>query len=56
MKKLFLLILCCLILPAVYSQQPPRKNPTVEKIVKEISAKHIKATVEKLVTFGTRHT
>lgn len=56
MKKLFLLILCCLILPAVYSQQPPRKNPMVEKILKEISAKNIKTTVEKLVTFGTRHT
>lgn len=56
MRKSFLLILCCFILPAVYSQQPPRKNPAVEKILKEISANNIKTTVEKLVTFGTRHT
>ncbi|HEY4612078.1 MAG TPA: M28 family peptidase [Bacteroidota bacterium] len=38
------------------AQQPSSKHPTVEKIVKEISAENIKATVKKLVTFGTRHT
>lgn len=38
------------------AQQPPLKNPTVEKIVKEISTENLKAIVEKLVSFGTRHT
>lgn len=38
------------------AQQPPQKNPTVEKIVREISTENLKAIVEKLVSFGTRHT
>lgn len=48
---------CCLFVAAfAFGQQPPKKNPFVEKIVKEISARNIKATIEKLVSFGTRHT
>ncbi|HXG38876.1 MAG TPA: M28 family peptidase [Bacteroidota bacterium] len=38
------------------AQQPPLKNPTVETIVQEISTENLKAIVEKLVSFGTRHT
>jgi hypothetical protein len=38
------------------SQQPPAKNAVVEKIVNEISAKNIRSSIEKLVSFGTRHT
>lgn len=38
------------------AQQPPLKNPTVEKIIQEISTENLKAIVEKLVSFGTRHT
>lgn len=33
-----------------------QKNPTIEKIVGEISAQRIEATIRKLASFGTRHT
>ncbi len=33
-----------------------KKNPEISKIVKEISAKNIEATIRKLVSFGTRNT
>jgi len=39
-----------------FSQQPPAKNAVVKKIVNEISAKNIRSSVEKLASFGTRHT
>jgi len=32
------------------SREPPKKNALVEKIVREVSAKNIKATIEKLVS------
>ncbi len=32
------------------------KDPRVEQIVRAVSAEHIRATIEKLVSFGTRHT
>ena len=35
--------------------EPPKKNPDIEKIVKEISAKRIEATIRTLVGFGTRN-
>lgn len=35
---------------------PSRLNPQIEKIVSEISAKNIEASIRKLVSFGTRHT
>ena len=57
MRATILVIACCLaIAGVVVGQQPPQTNPYVEKIVKEVSAKNIHATVEKLVSFGTRHT
>jgi Zn-dependent M28 family amino/carboxypeptidase len=39
----------------LFSQQPPTKNPKIEKIVSEISSSNIKAIVEKLVSFKTRN-
>ena len=54
MKNLTLLTL--VLSSLAIAQQPPPKNPAVETIVKDISAQHIKATVEKLASFGTRHT
>ncbi|MCX6143470.1 MAG: M20/M25/M40 family metallo-hydrolase [Ignavibacteriales bacterium] len=57
MRATVLVIACCLAIAGVaVGQQPPQTNPYVEKIVKEISAKNIQASVEKLVSFGTRHT
>lgn len=57
MKRSIWFFVCCLVVVALsFGQQPPEKNPHVEKIVSEISAKNIQATIEKLVSFGTRHT
>ncbi len=35
---------------------PPPRDPRIERIVREISPARIAATVEKLASFGTRHT
>jgi len=57
MRSLVLIIGSSLLLIAVgFGQQPPKKNALVEKIVREVSAKNIKATIAKLVSFGTRNT
>lgn len=57
MKRLATGMLCAITIAAsAFSQQPPEKSALVEKIVREISAKNIKATIEKLVSFGTRNT
>jgi Peptidase family M28 len=41
---------------ACYGQVLPVRNPTVEKIVGEISAKNLRLIIDKLTSFGTRHT
>lgn len=41
---------------AQQTQTSSKLNPQIEKIVGEISAKNIEATIRKLVSFGTRHT
>ena len=50
-------ILCVLMLGCCASLQaaPPPNNPDIEKIVREISAKRIEATIRKLVSFETRN-
>jgi hypothetical protein len=56
MKAIVFLAVCYMVTTVIAAgQQPPQKNPTVEKIVNEISAKSIQANIEKLVKFGTRH-
>src|SRR5919197_2975507 len=35
---------------------PATRNPSIPKIVAEISARNIEATIRKLVSFGTRNT
>ncbi|MBI3006418.1 MAG: M28 family peptidase [Ignavibacteriales bacterium] len=54
MKKLLLCIACGTFV--AFSQKPPQKNSLVEKVVSEISAKNIRAIVEKIAAFDTRHT
>ncbi|MBI4548798.1 MAG: M20/M25/M40 family metallo-hydrolase [Ignavibacteriae bacterium] len=44
-----------LIIKTLYTQPPPPTNPHIENVITEISSANIKATVEKLVSFGTRH-
>jgi hypothetical protein len=53
--------LCLIIIAAaalsVSAQQPKNKpDPEIAKMVKEISAKNIEASIRKLVSFGTRNT
>ncbi len=54
MKNLFALLLW--VCSCAVAQSPAQKSPAVETIVKEISTENLKAIVEKLVSFGTRHT
>src|SRR5262245_51014008 len=65
MKKFLLCLLVVLLLHPLAtlnaqdtSPQPSpadKLNPQIEKIVREISAANIEATIRKLVSFGTRH-
>jgi hypothetical protein len=69
MKKTLLLVLAVLLLhplanlnaqdksskPSPATRPPDKLNPQIEKIVREISAANIEATIRKLVSFGTRH-
>lgn len=50
------LIVLFLIFASSVLAQPPLKNPIVEKIVSEVSTDNLRATIDKLVSFGTRHT
>ena len=60
MKPLGLLLSALLMAPAFVAAADPAADsaihPQVKKIVEEISAERIRATIEKLVSFGTRHT
>lgn len=55
---LFLLSLClCVFALNLVAQKPAAKtNPEIAKMVREVSAKNIEATIRKLVSFGTRNT
>jgi Zn-dependent M28 family amino/carboxypeptidase len=55
-RNLVLIALFALVCSPCLAQQPPSKNAVVAKIVSEVSAKNIRSTIEKLVSFGTRHT
>ncbi|MEO6051972.1 MAG: M20/M25/M40 family metallo-hydrolase [Pyrinomonadaceae bacterium] len=50
----FALYLCVYAVQAF--AQKPKPNPEITKMVKEVSAKNIEATIRKLVSFGTRNT
>jgi hypothetical protein len=55
-KKLYFQIFILFALSShLVAQEPPAKNPFIEKIVSEISAANMRTAVEKLVSFGTRH-
>ena len=47
----------CFFCVAVSAQKAAAKpNPEIARMVKEVSAKNIEATIRKLVSFGTRNT
>lgn len=58
LKHLKLLILLSLgLMPSAYAQNtPPREVELMHKLVANASASRIKKDIEKLVSFGTRHT
>ena len=39
-----------------FAQPPTKPDPEIAKMIKEISPRHIEATIRKLVSFGTRNT
>ena len=45
-----------LVITAVGQAPRPKPDPEIAKMVKEVSAKNIEATIRKLVSFGTRNT
>lgn len=53
-----ILLLCLFVFSGSAVSQKPREKPDPEiaKMVKEVSAKNIEATIRKLVSFGTRST
>lgn len=57
-NTLLALLLCLFVFSdSAVSQQPKAKpDPETAKMVKEVSAKNIEATIRKLVSFGTRST
>src|SRR5687768_14917783 len=36
--------------------QNPKPNPEIQKMIREVSAKNIEASIRRLVSFGTRNT
>jgi hypothetical protein len=56
--KTFRILLCCLFYFPVWlgaQNQPPEVDPLIREMVGEISAVNLKSTIEKLVSFETRH-
>src|SRR5215208_6395194 len=41
---------------AALGQASPKPDPEIQKMIREVSAKNIEATIRKLVSFGTRNT
>lgn len=55
--KIFILFALCLCVSAVQIfGQKSRPDPEIKKMLNEVSAKNIEATIRKLVSFGTRNT
>jgi Zn-dependent M28 family amino/carboxypeptidase len=52
----FALCLCVFTFSSFAQKSKEKLNPEIQKMVKEISAKNIEATIRKLVSFGTRNT
>ena len=58
MKKTILLcaVLLLLVPPFVAQRRRQTADPEIQKMIREISAKNIEASIRKLVSFGTRNT
>jgi hypothetical protein len=56
MKKIIIPVFILFFGGVSFSQTIIQKDPIIEQMLKEVSADSLKAYVEKLVSFGTRHT
>ncbi|WP_128545829.1 M20/M25/M40 family metallo-hydrolase [Larkinella soli] len=56
MKKALLLTNCCLLSFALSAQTVVNRDPFITQMVGEVSGDSLRAHIEKLVSFGTRHT
>lgn len=54
--KFFLLFSLCLLISTPVFAQKDKLDPQIQKMLKEVSAKNIEASIRKLVSFGTRNT
>jgi hypothetical protein len=50
------LSLCASAVPVSAQKAPQKLDPEIQKMLREVSAKNIEATIRKLVSFGTRNT
>ena len=55
-KTILLCVLLLLCVPAFVAQRRPQTDPEIQKMVREVSARNIEASIRKLVSFGTRNT
>ncbi len=53
---IFSLFALVLTVPVFAQNSKEKPNPEIQKMLKEVSAKNIEATIRKLVSFGTRNT
>ena len=56
MKRIFVLSLCLFTQNILFAQSIINRDPTIEQMVKEISADSLKHYIETMVSFGTRNT
>jgi len=56
MNRFLTILLACFVATHAHSQTIINRDPGIEAMTNTISADSLKATIEKLVSFGTRHT
>jgi hypothetical protein len=56
MRKLLPLLITTILYTTGFAQTIIQRDPVIEKMVSEVSADSLKATIQKLVSFGTRNT
>ena len=55
-KTILICVLSLLCVPSVLAQRRQPVDPEIQKMVREVSARNIEASIRKLVSFGTRNT
>jgi len=55
-KNTTLFFLSWLLIASSIAQQVVQRDPTIEKMLMEVSSDSLRSHIDKLVSFGTRHT